>query len=123
MIHRPPNDHPAIDYLARDFNSFKHNLINAMRERVPGWAPTSEADLDQVLIDLLATDADEMADFQDRVMNEAYLGRARKRVSLARHARLLDYHIHQGNQASTWLIAPECYKDIFAMALLRQLLP
>jgi hypothetical protein len=36
-------------------------------------------------------------------MNEAYLGTARKRVSLARHARLMDYHIHQGNQASTWL--------------------
>ena len=36
-------------------------------------------------------------------MNEAYLATARKRVSLARHARLMDYHIHQGNQASTWL--------------------
>jgi len=37
------------------------------------------------------------------VMNEAYLASARKRVSLARLARLMDYHIHQGNQASTWL--------------------
>ena len=36
-------------------------------------------------------------------MNEAYLSTARKRVSLARLARLMDYHIHQGNQASTWL--------------------
>ena len=36
-------------------------------------------------------------------MNEAYLATARKRVSLARHARLVDYHIHEGNQASTWL--------------------
>src|SRR5262249_48301441 len=47
--------------------------------------------------------ADELSDYQDRVMNEAYLGTARKRVSLARHARLMDYHIHQGNQASTWI--------------------
>lgn len=94
---------PLIDYLARDFQSFKHLLINAFRERVPGWQPTSEADLDQVLIDLLAADGDELADYQDRVFNEAYFGRARKRVSLARHARLMDYHIHQGNQASTWL--------------------
>jgi hypothetical protein len=47
--------------------------------------------------------ADELSDYQDRVMNEAYLLTARKRVSLARHARLMDYHIHQGNQASTWL--------------------
>jgi len=98
----PPVE-PVIDYLAKDFDSFKHVLINAMMERVPQWAPTSEADMDQVLIDLIAADADELSDFQDRVMNEAYLGRVRKRVSLARYARLMDYHIHQGNQASTWM--------------------
>jgi hypothetical protein len=99
----PSGQEPAIDYLAKDFDSFKHVLINAMGERVTGWQPTSEADLDQVIIDLIAADADELSDFQDRVMNEAYFGRARKRVSLARHARLMDYHIHQGNQAGTWV--------------------
>ena len=92
-----------IDYLAKDYDSFKHVLIGAMQERVPGWRPTSEADLDQVLIDLVAADADEISDFQDRVANEACLATARKRVSLARHARLMDYHVHQGNQATTWL--------------------
>lgn len=98
-----PQIEPVIDYQAKDFDSFKHVLINAMSARVPDWAPTSEADLDQVLIDLISADADELSDFQDRVMNEAYLNSARKRVSLARHARLMDYHIHPGNQASTWL--------------------
>jgi Baseplate J-like protein len=100
---QPPPDEPVIDYLARDYDSFRHVLITAMARRVPNWQPTSEADLDQVLIDLIAADGDELADFQDRVMNEAYLATARKRVSLARHARLMDYHIHEGNQASTWL--------------------
>jgi hypothetical protein len=52
---------------------------------------------------LFAAAADELSDFQDRVMAEAYLATARKRVSLARHARLVDYHLHEGNQASTWL--------------------
>lgn len=94
---------PTIDYLAKDYDSFKHVLIGAMQERVPDWKPTSEADLDQVVIDLIAADADETSDFQDRVTNEANLATARKRVSLARHARLMDYHIHQGNQATTWL--------------------
>jgi hypothetical protein len=98
-----PPDEPAIDYLARDYDSFRHVLIAAMMQRVPNWQPTSEADFDQVLIDLLAADGDELADFQDRVMSEAYLTSARKRVSLARHARLMDYHIHEGNQAGTWL--------------------
>jgi hypothetical protein len=85
-----PKEDPVIDYLAKDYDSFKHTMITAMMERVPGWQATSEADLDQVLIDLFSAAADELSDFQDRVMNEAYLGTARKRVSLARHARLMD---------------------------------
>lgn len=98
-----PPPEPEIDRLARDYDSFRHVLMTAMARRVPGWAPTSEADLDQVLIDLLAADADEQADYHDRVLAERSIATARKRVSLARHARLMDYHIHHGNQASTWL--------------------
>ncbi|MBV9211243.1 MAG: baseplate J/gp47 family protein, partial [Acidobacteria bacterium] len=74
-----------------------------MMERVPEWQASSEADFDQVLLELFSAAADELSDYQDRVMNEAYLATCRKRVSLARHARLMDYHIHQGNQAGTWL--------------------
>lgn len=109
---KPLASQPIVDYLARDFDSIKHVLINAMRERVPHWQPTSEADLDMVVLDLLAGDTDELCDFQDRVMQEAYLGLARKRVSLARHARLMDYHIHQGNQAGTWLVAKVSSNDL-----------
>lgn len=96
---------PSIDYLARDYDSFRHLLMAAMAQRVPGWKPTSEADLDQVLIDLIAAQGDELADHHDRVIGERSIVSARKRVSLARHARLVDYHLHQGNQASTWVAA------------------
>ena len=106
-----PLANPRIDYEARDYGSFKHLLLNAMRERVPAWEPTSEADLDQVIINLLAAKGDELADKQDRIATEAFFPRARKRVSLARHARLMDYHIHQGNQAST-LLAVEVAADL-----------
>jgi hypothetical protein len=99
-----PGPAPAIDYLARDYDSFKHTLIAAMMARVPGWRPTSEADLDETLIELLSVRGDELADLQDRIMAEATLATSRKRVSLARHGRLMDYHIHQGSQASTWLM-------------------
>ncbi len=99
----PPFDEPAIDYQAKDYGSFRETMIAAMRARVPGWEPTSEADLDLVLAELFSVAADELSDYQDRVMNEAYPASARKRVSLARHARLMDYHVHQGSRASTWL--------------------
>lgn len=94
---------PAIDYLARDYDSFRHVLMAAVAQRVPGWQPSSEADLDQVLIDLVAAQADELADHHDRVIAERAITTARKRVSFARHGRLVDYHLHQGNQASTWV--------------------
>jgi hypothetical protein len=100
---RPLTPGPMIDYLAKDYDSFRHALMTAMAQRVPGWTSTSEADHDQVLIDLFAAAADELSDYQDRVMAEATLTTARKRVSLARHARLVDYHLHEGNQASTWV--------------------
>jgi len=99
----PPFVDPGIDYLAKDYDSFRHTMIAAMMQRVPGWQPTSEADLDQMLLELFSVGADELSDYQDRAMNEAYLGTARKRVSIARHARLMDYHIQQGNQANTWI--------------------
>jgi len=100
---RPQSPGPEIDYLAKDYDSFRHTLMVAMAQRVPGWNSTSEADHDQVLIDLFAAAADELSDYQDRVMAEAYLATTRKRVSLARLARLVDYHLDEGSQASTWL--------------------
>ena len=99
----PPFEEPVIDYLAKDYGSFRQTMIAAMSSRVPGWQPTSEADLDMVLAELFSVTADELSDYQDRVMNEAYFASARKRISTARHARLMDYHIHQGSQASTRL--------------------
>jgi len=99
----PPETDPAIDYLAKDYESFRHTLITALRRRVPGWEPTSDVDLSMVLVDQLAAAADELSDFQDRAVAERSIATARKRLSLARHARLMDYHIHQGNQAHTWL--------------------
>jgi uncharacterized phage protein gp47/JayE len=100
---KAPVPDPGIDYLSKDYDSFRHLLMTAMARRVPGWRATSEADLDQTLLDLFSAAGDELSDYQDRVMNEAYFTSARKRVSIARHARLMDYHIHQGNQATTYV--------------------
>ena len=112
---KPAPQELALDYLAKDYDSFRHTMIAAMMQRVPGWQATSEADLDQVLLELFSVAADELSDYQDRVMNEAYLASARKRVSLARHGRLMDYHIHQGNQASTWVGIRVAEAEIFVM--------
>src|SRR6185295_14126959 len=41
--------------------------------------------------------------YQDAVATEAYLGTARQRISLRRHARLLDYAMHDGCNARAWV--------------------
>jgi Baseplate J-like protein len=100
---KPGAVQPAIDYLAKDYDSFRHTMIAAMMPRMPAWQPTSEAALEVVLLDLFSAAADELSDYQDRVMQEAYWTSAQKRISLRRHARIMDYFIHEGNQASTVL--------------------
>ena len=102
-IFSPAVTEPAIDYLAKDYDSFRHTLIAAMMQRVPNWQATTEASLDVVLLDLFSAAADELSNYQDRVMQEAYWPTAQKRISLRRHARLMDYFPYEGNQSSTVL--------------------
>jgi hypothetical protein len=55
------------------------------------------------LVELLAHQADHLSYFQDAVATEAYLGTARRRPSVRRHARLLDYRMHDGCNARVWV--------------------
>ncbi|MDB9348049.1 hypothetical protein [Nodularia spumigena] len=56
-----------------------------------------------MVVELLAYAGDRLSYYQDAVATEAYLGTARKRVSIRRHARLLDYLMHDGCNARTWV--------------------
>jgi hypothetical protein len=46
---------------------------------------------------------DHLSYYQDAVATEAYLNTARRRISLKRHARLLDYFVHDGCNARVWV--------------------
>ena len=56
------------------------------------------------LVELLAYTGDALSYHQDAVATEAYLGTARRRISLRRHARLLDYRMHSGCNARAWVV-------------------
>ena len=99
----PAEAQPSIDYLAKDYDSFRHTMIAAMMQRVPNWQASTEAQLDVVLLDLFSAAADELSNYQDRVMQEAYWPTAQKRISLRRHARLMGYYPYEGNQSSSTL--------------------
>lgn len=101
----PPEDHPAveIDYLAKDYNSFRQVMLDRMSVLVPQWQERHAADLGVALVELLAYAGDHLSYRQDVIATEAYLDTARRRTSVRRHARLVDYPMHDGCNARAWV--------------------
>lgn len=97
----PPE--PPIDYLARDYTGFRALMLDRMGALVPGWTDRSPADPLVAVVEALAHELDKQSYHQDAVGTEMYLGTARSRVSVRRHARLLDYRVHEGCNARCWV--------------------
>ncbi|MBW4659730.1 MAG: baseplate J/gp47 family protein [Drouetiella hepatica Uher 2000/2452] len=95
---------PVIDYLAKDYTSFRQLMLDRLSETIPQWRERNPSDIGVMLVELLAYTGDYLSYYQDAVATEAYLGTARKRVSVRRHARLLDYLIHDGCNARAWVV-------------------
>src|SRR5207302_1208751 len=55
------------------------------------------------IVELLAYTGDQLSYYQDAVATEAYLGTARQRISVRRHAKLIDYQVHEGCNARAWV--------------------
>ncbi len=95
---------PEIDYLAKDYASFRQLMYDRLSTIMPQWQERNVADFGVALVETLAYVADHLSYYQDAVATEAYLGTARRRVSVRRHARLLDYSMHDGCNARTWVV-------------------
>ena len=98
-----PQATPVIDYLAKDYASFRRVMLDRMAALMPQWKERSPADLGVMLVEALAYTADQLSYQQDAVATEAYLGTARRRISIRRHARLMDYFMSDGCNARTWI--------------------
>lgn len=92
---------PAIDYLAKDFQSFKLALTDFSAQRYPAWQERSEADFGVMFMEALCAVADELSYLQDRVAAEATLLSATQRRSLVSMARLVDYEPQPTMSATT----------------------
>lgn len=117
---------PDINYLAKDYASFRRLLLDRLSLLVPGWRERSSADLAVMLTEMMAYVGDHLSYWQDAVATEAYLGTARRRASLRRHALLVDYAIHEGSNARAWLQlmlsgVPEATVDLRGMQFLTRL--
>jgi Baseplate J-like protein len=94
---------PPINYLAKDYPTFRQVMLDRMNQLLPSWGATSEADIGIMLAELVAYAADQLSYRQDAVTTEAYLLTARSRISLRRHARLVDYFVSEGCNARSWI--------------------
>jgi hypothetical protein len=94
-----PANVPDINYLAKDYTGFLQVMLDRLAVLTPGWTETHAADLGNALTEVLAYAADHLSYQQDAVSTEAHLGTARSRISLRRHARLVDYRIGEGRNA------------------------
>ena len=98
-----PTEAPALSYLAKDYRSFRRLMLGRMAQIMPDWRERNAADLGITLVEALAFTADRLSYAQDAVATEAYLATARQRSSLRRHARLVDYRMHDGANARAWV--------------------
>jgi hypothetical protein len=99
QVASPPN----FSYLAKDFASFRSLMLDRMSTIIPAWAERNPADLGIVLVELLAYIGDYLSYQQDAVATEAYLATARRRTSVRRHVKLVDYPMLDGRNARSWI--------------------
>ncbi len=92
-----------INYLARDYDGFRRLMLDRIAAQIPGWTEQGPADPLVTLVELLAYAADHISYAQDAAATEATLETARLRVSARRHARLVDYAMHDGANARAFV--------------------
>jgi hypothetical protein len=98
-----PVKSPNINYLNKDYAGFRQLMLDRMSLLMPEWKERNPSDLGITLVELLSYSADYLSYRQDAIATEAYLDTSRKRISVRRHARLVDYFMHDGCNARTWL--------------------
>ncbi|KUO19553.1 putative baseplate assembly protein [Streptomyces dysideae] len=94
---------PVIDYTARDYDTIRKLLLDRLALTTPDWVERNPADLGMTLVELLAYTGGQISYQQDAVATEAYLDTARRRISVRRHVRLIDYAMHDGCTARAYV--------------------
>ena len=94
---------PEINYLAKDYSSFRQLILDRLALLVPDWRERHVPDIGITLVEVLAYVGDHLSYYQDAVATEAYLETARQRISVRRHARLVDYQMHEGCNARAFV--------------------
>ncbi len=98
-----PAPDPDLDYTARDWSGFRGLMLDRISTLLPGFADDTPVDHLVTQVEALAYVADHLSYRLDAVANDTDIFRARSRIALARHARLVDYPVHEGSNARVFV--------------------
>ncbi|CCH76130.1 conserved hypothetical protein [Nostocoides japonicum T1-X7] len=104
---------PDYDTTARDDTALRAMLVERLGALQPGYDP-SPADVTITLVELMAHLGDLLAYRQDRAATESWLGTARRRASVTRHARLVDFAVPPATSAATVVQVLVSHPDLTA---------
>lgn len=79
------------DWMVRDFDSFHRFMLEELAARFPERTRWTPADMEVVLLEVLAAVLDQLSDMADRVAAEAFLETARRPESVRRLLGLIGY--------------------------------
>ncbi len=94
-----PRLEPRLDYLARDYESYRSMIIDRLAVTTPDLKERNPASLEMTVVEWMAYLGDQLSYRLDQVATEYSLDTARLRASAARHARLVGYRMHNGISA------------------------
>lgn len=79
------------DWMVRDFDGFRRFMLEELAARFPERTRWTPADMEVVLLEVLAAALDQLSDMADRVAAEAFLETARRPESVCRLLSLIGY--------------------------------
>ncbi|WP_373636766.1 putative baseplate assembly protein [Yoonia sp. BS5-3] len=94
-----PPPEPRLDYLARDYESYRAMMLDRLAVTTPTMTERHPASLEMTIVEWMAALGDELSYKLDKVATEYSLETARLRQSAARHAQLIGYAMHNGASA------------------------
>ena len=86
-----PPGRTALAYRIGTFTSFRRAMLDALAKSGTPWQESSSPDYQIAIVELWAYLADILTFYQERIVNEAFVGTATQRDSLVRLAELLGY--------------------------------
>jgi hypothetical protein len=81
------------DWLVRDYDSFRRFMLEELAARFPERNRWTPADMEVVLIELLAALLDQLSDMADRVASESFLETSRRPESVRRLLSLIGFDV------------------------------